>query len=809
VSSPTLDPGLQVAVAEHRRGHLDEAERRFRTRLDTHPQDAFALHQLGIIALQRSKPADAVPLLAAAAALDPANTTLLQHWGDALSGLGRHADAEALYRRALGQQPRHAAARLHLGNALRAQGRARDAEAEYREVLQLDPGSLRAHANLGQALNDQGRFPEAFPIFEHALALGDTSLETQLGLTQALLEAGALVRCEATARQTLARFPGEARLLTLLGEGLRRSKSFDEAEAILQQAVSRPPAPLAAWHNLGKLMIDRGRPTEAETVFRQLIPLAPALAEIQHGLSVALLAQRKHAEAESVLRTLTRDHPGYAKGWAGLARTIAPRAPSEAIAYARRALALAPADDDCITALADALYMNGEIALALETQRKAVEKPAPDSRHASTLLAMTAYTGARTPGEILELARTWNGLIPRTVPLPPASPSDASTVRAPASLRIGYISPDFRDHAVASFFEPILRAHREQGLDVFLYAELAVPDATTSRLRAQVAPDRWHFMHGLTDDAAARLVRSHRIDVLIDLSGHTRGHRLGIFAQRAAPVQACYLGYYGTTGLAEMDYWIGDEILLPPTLDATFVERLWRLPRCWLSYLPPADSPPAEPRSVRPGLTFGSFNNRQKLSPATLDLWSAVLRALPDAHLLVKTAGLEETAQRVRLETEFRLRGIASERLSLRPPAADRHSHLRHYQEVDIALDSTPFTGGTTTAESLWMGVPVLTLVGSTMPSRMSASFLSAVGMPEWIAASPEEFVRRAQEHATAWSGLDADERGARRHAVRAALVSSPLADASGLARALTDAYWEMTKKVQEKSAIRPGGNSE
>lgn len=782
-----LDPALQKAVNNHREGRLDAAEAGYRDWLISHAHDAFVLHQLGIICLQRARPEQALPFLESAAAGNATNATVFQHWGDALSGLQRHAEAERLYRRGLTIDARHLTLRIHLGNALRAQGRLPEAENAYREVLSHDPALARAHCNLGLVLADQGRFSEATASFQQALARGDTSLETVLGAAQAFLESGGFSQCETLLNGALKRAPSDARLLSVLGESLRRRQALDEAESVLRQAVSRQPVPLAAWHNLGKLLIDRSRPHEAERIFRQLLAAAPQHPEVQLGLAVSLIAQRQRTEAESILRALTSSHPRHVKGWVCLSRTVLTRAPSEALSFAKRAIGLAPDDNDAAAVLAEAHAQNGDAESALVVQRSILAKPNPDPQMVSSLLAMAGYAGSLSAGEYLAIARQWSASLPRTRPSTPLPVPDRTR-----PLKVGYVSADFRDHAVVSFFEPILEAHARQSLDVSVYASVPTPDAVTQRLKSRLPSDRWHFIHSLSDSAAAELIRRHRIDVLIDLGGHTRGNRLGVPAQRAAPVQACYLGYYATTGLAEMDYWIGDETILPPSLDSCYAERLWRLPRCWLSYQPPAKCPEPARCDDRHTLTFGSFNNRQKISPRTLDFWSLVLREIPDSRLIVKTAGLEEAGQCDQLTESFSSRGVDPRRIVLRAPAPDRHTHLQQYQEVDIALDTTPFTGGTTTAESLWMGVPVLSLLGDTMPGRMSASFLRAVGLNDWIAETEDAFVRLARMQADLMRSRGIEERSRTRHALRSTVAASPLSDANGLARLLAEAYGSM-----------------
>jgi predicted O-linked N-acetylglucosamine transferase (SPINDLY family) len=355
-------------------------------------------------------------------------------------------------------------------------------------------------------------------------------------------------------------------------------------------------------------------------------------------------------------------------------------------------------------------------------------------------------------------------------------------------LRIGYVSPDFRRHSVSYFFAPILAHHDRDKVEVYCYAEVNHADEVTQRL--QGAAEHWFSTVGLSDEAVARQIHEDGIDILIDLAGHTRGNRLGVFTYKPAPIQATYLGYFTGTGLAAMDYWLTDEVMSPlDTIEAT-VEEPYRLPRSCVVYQAPAQAPAVVARSAEAVLTFGSFNDLSKLGPRVVPVWSEILRRVPASQLLIKAQQLAADNERTRLLEAFAAEGIGPERLELRSYAANVTEHLAQYGEVDIALDAMPRTGGTTTAEALWMGVPVVSLAGRRFIERLSASMLEAVGLSELVSADEAGYIETAVALAAASS-----KRAVLRQALRSRMLSSPLCDAAGLAQALEEAYRHMWRR--------------
>jgi protein O-GlcNAc transferase len=360
-------------------------------------------------------------------------------------------------------------------------------------------------------------------------------------------------------------------------------------------------------------------------------------------------------------------------------------------------------------------------------------------------------------------------------------------------LRIGYVSPDFRKHSVAHFIEPIFVHHDRGRVEVFAYYSGPAADDITHRIRASV--DHWCECTSMSDEALAGRVRHDCIDILVDLAGHTDGNRLPAFALKPAPVQITYLGYPATTGFTAMDYRVSDSLADPEgAQDALFVERPLRIAPPMLAYRPAFGTggllgeqeqvPVTRVNDGRP--TFGSFNHVSKINDAVIGTWARLLIAMPDARLLIKSRGIEST----KLLTAFERQGVEAERLLLKGRDEESLAHMSRYNEIDVALDTFPYNGVTTSLEAMWMGVPVITLAGDGLASRMGVMLAATVGHPEWIATSPDEYVERAVALAADRAAL-----GRLRASLRNELARSALMDASGVTRKLEDAYREAWRR--------------
>lgn len=363
--------------------------------------------------------------------------------------------------------------------------------------------------------------------------------------------------------------------------------------------------------------------------------------------------------------------------------------------------------------------------------------------------------------------------------VPPAGDSFAQSSDPARRLRIGYVSPNFSRHSVGYFIEPVLRCHDRARYEVFCYYSHPKADDATERMRGLA--DGWRDIAGTNDAAVERAIRDDKIDILFDLAGHTKGNRLGVFARQAAPVQMTWLGYPDTTGLSVVDFRITDGAADPaPTAEERHTESLLRMADCFLCYQPPPDAPAAAPREAATEVVFSSFNNIAKLNHETLRMWGQILAAVPASRLALKASALNYPDTVDRLLDSCERAGIDPARVELRGWIADRQQHLELYGEIDIALDTYPYNGTTTTCEALWMGVPVVTLAGEVHMARVGASLLRGAGLDELVARNAAEYVNIAVALAA-----DSARRDALRAGLRARLQGSPLLDHAGFTRQL------------------------
>ncbi len=398
-----------------------------------------------------------------------------------------------------------------------------------------------------------------------------------------------------------------------------------------------------------------------------------------------------------------------------------------------------------------------------------------------------------TPGFSRRLTFAEHLKAARTRPFRPApgAPVPASRTHG-GRIRIGYVSPDFRQHSVASFIEPVIREHDRALFEVFCYANLPRADRTTERLKGLA--EHWRDIHGIPDAQAAAMIAADGIGILVDLAGHTSGNRLPLFALRPAPLQVTWIGYPDTTGLKGIDVRITDAIADPPgEEDRYHSERLVRLPRVFCCYLPPDAAPPvAPPPSSETGrITFGSFNNLAKVTPEVIALWSRVLHAVQGSVMLVKAQPLGDAGVRRRILALFEAQGIAPGRIELDAGQPTSLEHLEQYRRVDVALDTFPYNGTTTTCEALWMGVPVITLAGDRHASRTGATLLTSCGLVDLVTTSEAQYVEMARRVAADTGTLASFRSDARQR-----LTRSPLLDAAGVTRELEDVLRDLCAQM-------------
>lgn len=597
-----------------------------------------------------------------------------------------------------------------------------------------------------------------------------------------------------------------------------------EAEACYRALLKSDPRHAYANNNLAVLLRGQSRFEEAIDLYRHAIAASPDEAAFRSNLVGVLTNLDRYAEALASARAAVALRPDYAEGWFNLGMTVNAMGDRDGakLAY-RRALLADPSLGEAYCNLADIHQASGDWHLAEQCYRAAIaakpELPQPFAnlgellkstgrvidairllregveRHPavpllhSNLLFALHYTPLAPPEVIWRAHKRWNALHAQA--LLPERPLEIADRDPARRLRVGYVSPDFCAHPVSRFFEPLLYAHDASQVEIFCYAISSRQDDVTARIRTR--SDHWASLESLSDEAAAAQVMRDRIDILVDLTGHTAGSRPLLFARKPAPVQVTWLGYPDTTGMPAIDYRFTDAIADPPGLtDRWHSETLVRLPHGFLAYQPSTNIPPtsAPPSAARGFITFGSFNNLAKVTDETIALWCKVLKRVPDSRMLLKGGALGDPATRGRFRDLFALGGIDPSRVELDAAIVPSDDHFKAYGRMDIALDSMPYNGTTTTCEALWMGVPVIALLGDHHVARVSASILAHSGLGELIADSSEDFVERAVTLAA-----DPDRLATYRRDLRSRMRAAPIMDHARFARDVEDAYRVMWLK--------------
>ena len=703
--------------------------------------------------------------------------------GKAFVQQGLQDDATAAFRHAVELDPTFAEAHNNFGNMLNQRPPYAAAITEYQTAIELMPDYFEAHFNLGNTLRRAGDPQGAIAAYQTALALREEFVEIYSGLGNAFLEAGHDTEALAALRIFVQRRPDQAVGYNNLAVALRKTGQPGEALVALDRAIALQPAYALAHGNRGMILRDRRDDEAALRALWQAVTLRPDSPDMM-GPYFGLMRDLGRAQAAIALCTRLIEraptNPAARQELAELLYTVGQL--DDAYAAATQAFALDPDRAETLNTLGNILRDQGRLDDALGLYRRALDiKPDAIGIRSNLVFSSQFASGIDSPALLAE-ARRWAEY--HEAPLAADIVAHANPRKACRVLRVGYVSSYFRLHSAAFFLLPVLAHHNAARVEIVCYSGVRTADEITCRFQA--LPVIWRDIAGLSDGELAAQIRDDGIDVLVDLTLHMQDSRLLSFARKPAPVQVTWLGYPGTTGLRGMDYRLTDPFLDPPGQnDDCYTEKSFRLPHSFWCYAPILATPEVTllPALAAGHVTFGCLNNFLKVTPATLDLWGRVMAAIPTARLiLLCPAG----SHRNQVLAAFARWGIAAERLNLvdRLPLED---YFRLYQEIDLCLDTTPYPGHTTTLDSIWMGVPVVTLVGPTVVGRGGVSILSNLGLHHLIAATPDAFVTLAQTVAADLPALSALRQG-----LRTRLQASPLMDAAQFAADLEDAYAAM-----------------
>jgi predicted O-linked N-acetylglucosamine transferase (SPINDLY family) len=713
--------------------------------------------------------------------------------GSIFNEQSRFADAEASCRQALLIRPDFAEAHYNLGVVFNAQGRLFDAESSYRLALKSNPAYVQAHYNLGVVFGKQARWVEAESSYQQALKIKPDFAEAHCNLGDTFKELGRLAEAESSYRRALQIKPDMTDAQNNLGNALGLQGRLTEAEACYRQALSIKPDFTEASYNLGVSLKDQGRLGEAEACYRKALEIDPDYPGGHYNLGVILDEQGRFPEAEASYRQALVVKPDFADAHYNLGALLSRQGRFfEAEACCRSAIEFRPDFIDAHYNLGVALNEQGRPAEAEASYRRALEIKPDFAKAHSNLLFILNYVDGHSSDYRLEAAREYGRMVGNKVE---SKFSSWLCELRPRRLRIGMVSGDLWDHPVGFFLEALLANVDADRIELIAYPTHDREDEVTGRLRSHFAA--WKPLFDQSDEAAARLIHEDRVHILLDLSGHTAHNRLPIFAWKPAPVQCSWLGYFATTGVAQMDYLLGDPYVTPAVDDEHFTETVWRLPERFACFTAPDFALDVGPLpALSTGyITFGCFNNLTKVTDAVMDLWSEVIQAVPGSRLFLKTKQLDDPIACENTRQRFVARGIASDQLILEG-SAPRAAYLAAYHRVDIALDPFPYTGGTVSVEGLWMGVPFITRHGQRFVSHMGESIAHNAGLADWIVANDEDYVAKAVACAA-----NQEKLAALRASLRERVVASSLFDATRFARNFEEAMYGMWAAWRDEQA--------
>jgi protein O-GlcNAc transferase len=659
-------------------------------------------------------------------------------------------EAEQVLLKVLDQTPQHAQTNNLLGAIYLRRGQESTAETFIRQAIAAKGDYAAAHNNLGN-------------IF---LARHDT------------------VRAMECYETALLHDPNYAESLTNLGNVFTSIGKYNRAEECCRRAIKVAPTFAGAHCNLGSALLSLGRGGEAVAAYREALRLCPGLPEALINLSLVL------------------QEPGYLVGVIDHYEDRLKKWPEDYQSHLRIAQALQAQDlwDDGRSRLMQALDIRpnapdallllghndahaGNAMGAIDFYQKVLLLDQNAAAHSGILFNLLYLADQSGEDLRIECAKWAERYAP-----PRPSAREHIKIDERKALRVGYVSKDFALHSVAYFLEPILAHHNPAIVFSVCYSTQLQPDAMTTRFQSLAGI--WRDVSLLSIDQLEMLVIEDEIDILVDLSGHTSGNRLELFSRRPAPIQITYLGHPATTGLTTIDYRIGDEVTDPLKMtESHYTEQLWRLPGCFLTYRPPDGIPISNlPPCIGSGhITFGSFNNALKITDDVIATWTSILHAVPSSRLILKSFAFGTKYGKHRLLDAFVRQGIDELRIELMAWLPTGVDHLSIYQNVDIALDTFPYNGTTTTCEAMWMGVPVICLEGQRHSSRVGASLLTALGLTELLATNREDYILRAVALANDRARLMSIRQG-----LRGRMQSSPLLDHRGFTRNLETTYQKM-----------------
>ncbi len=668
---------------------------------------------------------------------------------------------------------------------------------------------IQTALGMDQANNHEG----AQQALDQALDMEPSNPSLYFLVARSQFAAGQIDQARQTIEHAISLNKKDANYFKLQGDVFHGFELYDQAVTSYTKALNRNGEMVSALNNSGCNYLLLGDSKNAKKNLSRAKHLNPGYCLARYNLARAMMALSENQEAEKELLYCTENAPNFAEAWFLLAKLREDLGDLEGTAETLLS-ALEPCGESVEIRLKLAQVLD-RIGRAEEAQAQYSEldriKPdlaemfseqsniwmnrleQPDAQATADISAklndkfvrhqlfMCAYLAVLDNEASFEVHRAWNenhcaDARANAFSHGPGEPRD--------KLRIGYVSPDLYAHAVSFFIRSVFKHQDRERFEVIAYASVAKPDQTTDQLKELV--DEWRDIYHLSDYEAARLINQDNIDILVDLSGHTKRSRVSLFAFRPAPIQVTYMGYPGSTGMTEMDYWLTDKVIHPSDTPEPSTEEKYRLDRCWMSYTPEDELPDLIERGSDEPITFGCINHIGKYSEAFIRTIAEILNRMPEAVFLLKSIEFVDSDLRIKVEERLASLGVDMKRLSLVGLSLTRLEHMGTYNKIDICLDPFPYTGGTSTADALVMGTPVISLAGGSLKERMSASMLTSIDRPDWISESQSGYVDAAVRLAE-----DPDLRKLKPN-IRNSFLESDIVDGPGMATALDTAFKDM-----------------
>ncbi|MHA1598207.1 MAG: tetratricopeptide repeat protein, partial [Alphaproteobacteria bacterium] len=727
-------------MAKHQSGDFAAAEELFQLILKQTPGHANALHLIGLGRLQSGDPGAALDYIERSIATDDGVSSFHNNLSLVLQALRRNDEAITALQRAIDIDPGQPDSQCNLAILLKDAGRLDEADAALTLIFDSHPDHPAALNVQGLVFQARGDLGTAENSLVRATETGNAPIEAFINLADVMRLQGRLDEAEKLLLGFLASVPENADALNVLGATLRDRGDLAQAKDTLNRALGVNPWHVKALLNLGDVLIDLDSPSEAETVYRQIIALGLDSAEVHSGLGDSLRDQSKTAEAEDCYKLALELRPLHADAWYGLGVLYRDMDNlDDAVVAWLKTVEADPDYPEAHFAIASALATTGFASDAVARFRAAHELAPTSAKIHSNLLMAMQYVPDIPRQEIADEHRRW-GKAHATARPPRPNIKDSDPDR---TLKVGFVSSDFRFHASGFFFLPILEHLNGHKIEAVLYSDVSRPDDVTDQFRTAAAS--FHEIFMLDDHQLAARIVADDIDILVDMKGHTSGNRLPMFALRPAPVQVSWFDYVDTTGMSAMDSLINDATQIGPADEGFYSETIVRLPDDYICYRPPAYMPDVTdaPALKKGHVTFGCFNTAQKINPTAIEAWCEILDRVPGSRLILSTPELRYPTTRRRMTELLAHGGIGPDRFDLRQ-GASHEDFVTGYADIDIALDPFPYTGGLNTCEALWMGVPVVTRTGDRFCGRHSTVHLRAAGFPGLVTEDTAAYMDKA-----------------------------------------------------------------